>query len=322
MKSRVLVTGATGFVGSHLCAMLSQAGYRVRAAVRSGRGMPAGAAETVLTGDLNSDPDWTEAVQGVDCVVHAAARVHMLHDSPANAGLYRQANAEATRKLAAASIRAGVRRFIYLSSIKVNGEATSVRPFSAADAPAPLDDYGRSKLRAEQMLFAAAAGSGMEAIAIRPPLVYGPGVRANFLRLMSWVHRRVPLPLGSVSNARSMVSIWNLCDLIRCAVAAERSVSGVLLVSDGDDLSTPQLVRGLAAALSVPARLIPVPPLLLHAGGSLIGRSAEVSRLLGSLQVDISATQACLNWKPGLPVGMALARTAQWYLEAASKHGQ
>lgn len=322
MTVRVLVTGANGFVGSTVCATLAQAGYTVRAAVREGRSAPAGALETVVAGDLNSWFDWTRAVQDIDCVVHAAARVHIIHDSPTNARLYRRANSEATGELAAASVRAGVRRFIYLSSIKVNGEVTTMRPFTATDVPAPLDEYGDSKLRAEQVLFQIAGGSGMEAVAIRPPLVYGPGVRANFLRLMSWVHRGMPIPLGAISNARSMVSVWNLCDLIRCAIAATRPVPRVLLVSDGIDLSTPQLVRKLADALNIPARLIPVPPILLRAGGGLVGRSAEVSRLLESLQVDIDATRASLSWVPSLSIETALARTAQWYLYTVSKRGR
>lgn len=311
---RVLVTGATGFVGRALCDTLTRSGYVVRAALRSDGGVATGATESIIVGDHDSRTHWQQALQGIDCVVHAAARVHVLHDSLANASLYRETNVRGTQRLATECVEAGVRRFIYLSSIKVNGEATSGQPFSAADTPRPLDDYGVSKWQAEQALSEIAAGSGMTTIAIRPPLVYGPHVRANFLRLMSWVYKGIPLPLGAVANSRSMVSVWNLCDLIRCAIAAAATPVGVLLVSDGVDLSTPQLIRKLAAAMNRPARLMSVPVTLLKMGGLMTGKSAEIGRLVGSLQVDISATRQVLNWTPPLSVDAGLARTAHWFL--------
>lgn len=315
MTKRVLVTGATGFVGRILCEVLAQSGYTVRAAVRMGSSAPPSAAEAVTIGNLEGNIEWSQALQDVDCVVHAAARVHMLHDNPANANLYLQANAQATQRLAVACAAAGVGRLIYLSSIKVNGEATADLPFAATDVPGPLDDYGLSKLRAEQSLFEIAMRSGLQAIAIRPPLVYGPQVRANFLRLMSWVYRGIPLPLGAIANSRSMVSVWNLCDLIRCSITAPMPPAGVLLVSDGVDLSTPELIRKLAAAMNRPVRLMAVPVTLLKMGGRMTGKSAEIGRLVGSLQVDISATRHALDWTPPLSVDAGLARTAHWYLK-------
>jgi nucleoside-diphosphate-sugar epimerase len=310
----VLVTGATGFVGHALCDTLVQSGCFVRAALRSDRGIATGASESIVVGNHDSRTDWQQALDGIDCVVHAAARVHVLHDSPANADLYREINVRGTQRLAAECVRAGVRRFIYLSSIKVNGEETSGQPFTAAEAPRPLDDYGISKWQAEQALSEIAAGSRMTTIAIRPPLVYGPRVRANFLRLMSWVYNGIPLPLGAVANARSMVSIWNLCDLIRCSTAATALPASVLLVSDGVDLSTPELIRKLAVAMDRPARLMALPVTLLKMGGQITGKSAEIGRLVGSLQVDISATRQLLNWTPPLSVDAGLARTAHWFL--------
>jgi nucleoside-diphosphate-sugar epimerase len=310
----VLVTGATGFVGRALCDTLVQSGCFVRAALRSDRGVVTGATETVVVGDHDLRTQWQQALHGIDCVVHAAARVHVLHDSPANANLYRETNLRGTERLATQCVQAGVRRFIYLSSIKVNGEATGGRPFTAADAPHPLDDYGVSKWQAEQALSEIAAGSRMATIAIRPPLVYGPQVRANFLRLMSWVYKGIPLPLGAVVNSRSMVSVWNLCDLIRCSIASDAPPAGVLLVSDGLDLSTPELIRKLAAAMNRPARLMAVPVALLRMGGQMLGKSAEIGRLVGSLQVDISATRQQLGWTPPMSVDAGLARTAHWFL--------
>ena len=289
-------------------------GHRVRAAVREGSSVPDGVDEVSIVGDLGADTDWSRAVAGVDCVVHAAARVHVVNDRPENASLYLQANAYATQRLAAACVRSGVRRLVYLSSIKVNGESTFDRPYTAQDAPAPRDAYGVSKWRAEELLFEAARVSDLEVVAIRPPLVYGPGVRANFFRLMSWVHRGIPLPFAMVRNARSMVSIWNLCDLIQYVIGWAQPVSGVLLVSDGEDLSTAQLMRKLASEMKVPSRLLPVPPVLLRASGKIIGRSAEVDRLLGSLQVDSTQTCARMVWTPPLSVDASLARTVQWFL--------
>ena len=319
---RVLVTGATGFVGSVLCETLGEAGYRVRAALRSDRPVPAAIAEKTIVGDIGGATDWTAALDGVDCVVHTAARVHVMHDAATNAELYMESNVRGTAQLATASVRAGVERFVYLSSIKVNGEETPAgRCYTADDPPQPLDDYGVSKWRAEQSLREIAQGTALTFAIVRPPLVYGAGVRANFLRLMNWVHKGIPLPLGAVDNRRSLVSVWNLCSLVQHLLANERSRNRTWLVSDGEDLSTPALIRGIARAMGKPARLPAVPVGMLVAGGKLLGKESEVRRLCGSLAVDISATRSELGWSPPVSVEAALARTVDWYLRKESSRG-
>jgi nucleoside-diphosphate-sugar epimerase len=228
--------------------------------------------------------------------------------------LYLDVNAHATRRLAEAAARAGVQRFLYVSSIKVNGEETLHYPFKPVDPPNPRDDYGLSKCLGEQSLLKVAASTGMRVAIVRPPLVYGPGVRANFLRLLRWVDRGWPLPLGSINNRRSLVSVWNLCDLLRRLLEDPLPGMPTWLVSDGEDLSTPELIRRIAAAMARRANLLPCPPSVLQAAGAVLGRSAEVGRLCGSLVVDVSQTQQQLRWSPPLSVDEALARTVRWYL--------
>jgi nucleoside-diphosphate-sugar epimerase len=311
---KVLVTGGSGFVGSVLCETLARAGHQVRAVVREGKALPRGAGTRTWPGEFDADTRWEAALQDIDAVAHLAARAHVLNDPPESRGLYFKLNAEGTRALALAAARAGVRRFVYLSTVKVNGERTGDRPFGPADMPHPEDHYGESKWLGEQHLAAAAAAGGFDAFTIRSPLVYGPGVRANFLRLMDWVSRGLPLPFASIENARSMVSVSNLCDLIeRCLTCPARGTH-TLMVSDGVDLSTPGLVRLLGEALGRPARLLPVPPALLRLLGRATGRAAEVERLCSSLRVDIAETRRLLDWAPALSVEQGLASTANWYL--------
>jgi nucleoside-diphosphate-sugar epimerase len=314
MSTRVLVTGATGFVGGVLCQTLSRSGLVVRAALRSDRDVPPSIAEKVIVGDIDSRTDWGPALAGVSHVIHSAARVHLMHDSPENAQLYLETNARGTAQLAAAAVRAGVERLLYLSSIKVNGEETSGRSYSAADTPKPLDAYGMSKWQAERELHDVAAAGKLLCAIVRPPLVYGPGVRANFLRLMSWVDKQAPLPLGAVRNQRSLVSVWNLCDLLVQLLRVPLPAISTWLVSDGEDLSTPELIRRIARAMNKRARLPVVPVPLLSLAGSLLGKGAEVRRLCGSLTVDIAATRSELGWSPALSVDEGLARTVEWYL--------
>jgi nucleoside-diphosphate-sugar epimerase len=309
---RVLVTGATGFVGRMLCERLAESGYVVRAAVRTARPLPSCIAESALTGSLGTATDWGPALQGVDLVVHAAALTHVLRQTPSDRQRVDEINARGTARLAQAAAAAGVHRFVYLSSIKVNGEENGGRPYRADDTPDPQDEYARSKLEGERQLRQAAAEGGMEAVILRPPLVYGPGVRANFLRLMHWVDRGWPLPFGAIHNQRSLVNVWNLSDLIMTLLAHPRAVDGVWLVSDGEDPSTPDLVRKLGRALQRAVRLLPVPPDLLRMCGVLAGRSAEVARLCGSLTVSTAATRA-LPWSAPVPMEEALVRTAAWY---------
>lgn len=310
--TRVLLTGATGFVGSVLSQELAQAGYIVRAALRSERPVPAAIAEKVVTGDLAAATGLAAALEGVEAVIHAAARTHMLRDSPASAQRYLQVNTHATTRLAQAAAQAGVRRFIYLSSVKVNGEG-SPRAYTADDEPHPQDAYGISKWLGEKGLWEAAAPTDMEAAIVRSPLVYGPGVGANFLRLMRWVDAGWPLPFASIRNQRSLVSVWNLCDLLRRLLVHPAAPGRVWMVSDGEDLSTPQLIGQLATIMGRRVRLVPLPISALRAAATLMGAGAQIDRLCGSLRVEITQTRRALEWTPPVPLGEGLARTVAWY---------
>jgi nucleoside-diphosphate-sugar epimerase len=311
---RIFVTGATGFVGTVLCRVLADHGYVVRAAVRPGRAVPEGCSEHALIDDLVTYSQWPSALAGVDFVMHLAARAHVLNDPRQNAGRYVAINAEATQRLAQAAAEAGVRRFVYLSSIKVNGEETTGRAYTALDTPSPLDAYGESKWLGEQHVMAVANAGSMQAAIVRPPLIYGPGVRANFLRLLRWVDAERPLPLGAIHNRRSLVSIWNLCDLLIRVLESPAAAGRPWMVSDGADCSTPELIRMIATAMNRRARLLYVPVGLLQVGGLLIGKRAEIARLCGSLAVDITATRKELDWSPPLSGAEAISRTVQWYL--------
>jgi UDP-N-acetyl-alpha-D-quinovosamine dehydrogenase len=308
----VLLTGASGFVGRALAVALARADYEVRLALRGTGSGVAGTGEQVYVGDICATTDWREALRGVDGVIHSAARAHRMNDHDSAA--YIRTNTEGTTRLASQAAECGVKRLVFLSSIKVNGEETDGHAYTPADEPRPQDAYGESKLLAETSLNEIARRTGMQAVIVRLPLVYGPGVRANFLRLMRWVDRGWPLPLGCVRNRRSLVSIWNLCDLLVNVVGNPAVNQGTWMVSDGDDLSTPELIRRLAAAMHRPARLLPVPMALLGAIAALTGRSAELRRLCGSLAVDISRTRAQLGWSPPMSIDEGLSRTAAWYM--------
>lgn len=314
-SATVLVTGANGFVGQVLCPELHRSGYRVRAAVRNeqrGHGLPG---ELVAVGDLNPQTDWSAAVAHVDMVIHLAARVHVMDESASDPlAAFRAINVGATVGLAHAAAQASVKRLVYVSSIKVNGEATGSRPFTAQDLPAPQDPYGVSKWEAEQALRGIARETGLEVTIVRPPLVYGPGVGGNFARLLKLVERRIPLPLGAVNNHRSMVYVENLTSaLISCAVHPA-AAGQTFLVSDGDDLSTPGLIRNLGLMINSPARLWPVPTRVLLLAGLITRKRGEVERLIGSLRVDSSELQTSLGWTPPFPVVEGLKRTAQWFV--------
>jgi nucleoside-diphosphate-sugar epimerase len=314
---RVLVTGATGFVGRVLCSALSQDGYIVRAALREERTL-ASHDERVIVGDIGPETNWTAALEDVDFVIHAAARAHIVRDSPKNAALYFETNVAGTRALAEASMLAQVRRFIFVSSVKVNGEETTSQPFRSSDPPRSEDAYGESKRLAEMAIAELAERSRMETVVVRPPLVYGSGVRANFLRLMRWIDQGRPLPFGAINNSRSLVSVWNLCALLVNVLHNAAAPGGTWMVSDGNDVSTPELVRRLAACMGRPANLLSIPGGVLRCLGAITGRAAEVRRLCGSLQVDISATRRSLGWEPPVPLHDGLARTVAWYRAAQS----
>ncbi|WP_131671658.1 UDP-glucose 4-epimerase family protein [Pseudomonas parakoreensis] len=314
-KRRVLVTGATGFVGEAVVfRMLLDRAYAPVAAVR-GKTRLSGLCD-VVPFDLSENVELPALVQ-VDVVVHCAARVHVMSDTAADPlAKFREINVHGTARLARKAAEAGVRRFVFLSSIKVNGEATLPgMPFKADDQPAPADPYGVSKCETEECLREIGRQTGMDIVIIRPPLVYGPGVKANFLSMMSWLNKGLPLPLGALRNQRSLVALGNLVDLVVTCIAHPAAANQTFLVSDGEDLSTSGLLRRMAAALGKPALLLPVPQLLLRGAARLMGRGEMAQRLFGSLQVDINKTCSLLQWSPPISVDRALKRTAIHYLE-------
>lgn len=315
MTKAIAVTGASGFVGQALCADLRSRGMLVRPLVRAVPSLPTDA-ETVAVGDIGAETDWSAALAGVDCVIHCAARAHVLKERAVNPlAAFRVVNVVGTRKLAEKAATMGVRRLIFLSSIGVLGVNTNGRePFSIADSPAPRENYGISKWEAEETLWQVAAQTDLEVVVIRPPLVYGPGVRANFLRLLQLVKCGLPLPLGAVDNLRSLVSLDNLVDLLIRCVDHPSAAGHTFLVSDDHDISTPELIFNLADLMGRKARLLPVPPRMLRLGGRLLGRLPEIERLIGSLQVNILHTRERLNWTPPMSVEEGLYRTVRAFL--------
>ncbi|MFO1417616.1 MAG: SDR family oxidoreductase [Methylotetracoccus sp.] len=311
---RVLVTGAGGFVGRHLCRTLRSAGFSVRAAVRREVELP-DVDEVVAVGSIDEQTSWHAALRNVDFVAHLAARVHVLTERlPDPLEEFRRVNVAGTEHLARSAACSGVRRFVFVSSIKVNGESTSVgEDFSEASVPRPQDPYGMSKWEAEQALAAVGSDSGMEIVCVRPPLVYGPGVGANFRSMMRWVARGLPLPLAAVRNRRSLVYIGNLTDALARCLLSSRAAGQTFMVCDGEDLSTPDLIRRVARALSVRPRLIAVPPAVLRFSGSMLHRQPAVSRLTESLCVDGRLIRTELGWSSPFSVDQGLAETADWF---------
>jgi len=305
-----LITGATGFVGSGLIARLAQEGVATLACVRHDKGSMQEGVRVVPVAELTAHTHWRQVLAGVNSVVHCAARVHVMHGTTADPlTAFRAVNVDGTLNLARQAAAAGVKRFVSISSVKVIGESTQLgRAFTEADAPNPQDAYGQSKHEAEQGLRQLSADTGMEVVTIRPPLVYGPGVKANFAALMRAVQRGLPLPLGAVHNQRSLVALDNLVDFIVTCITHPQAANQTFLVSDGQDLSTTELVRGMAQAAGVSARLLPVPVWALQAGASLLGKGYAVQRLCGNLQVDISKARNLLGWVPPVSVEEGLRR--------------
>lgn len=307
--SKVLITGANGFVGSALVRHFN--GRRdivVRAACRSAAAVPG---PVLRVADLGPNTDWRHALDGIDVVIHCAARVHVMKDQARNPlDEFRLANVEGTRSLATQALAAGVRRLVFVSSIKVNGESTTgMPPFSHRSPPAPEDAYGMSKWEAEEALWRIAEETGLEVVVVRPPLVYGPGVRANFQRLMHVVRRGIPLPFGAVNNARSMVYVSNLVSLLdRCATHPAAAMQ-TFLTADGWDLSTRELIMQLASAMRRRPRLVAIPPSLMRGAAVLLGKKDLAERLLGSLQVDASYTCKMLDWAPPFTVEQGMRAT-------------
>lgn len=306
---RVLTTGATGFVGAGVVLRLVKQGFYVTAPVRDSANCGSLPVHMPVVGNLDDESNWESALESVDVVVHCAARAHIMKDElPDPLIEYRRVNVEGTLNLARQAVKAGVKRFVYISSIKVNGETTPKNtPFKSDDACLPEDSYGVSKLEAERGLQSLAIETGLEVVIIRPPLVYGPGAKGNFAIMLKLVEKGVPLPLGAVHNKRSLVALDNLVDLIVTCIEHPAAANQVFLAGDGNDLSTTELLRGVAHAMGRKSRLIPVPTGLLMAGASLLGKKAMGQRLLGSLQVDISKTRDLLGWQPPLSVEEGLA---------------
>lgn len=309
----VLLTGASGFVGKAVLDAAKRRGVEARPVFRS-LASANGYSGAVLVPRLDGEADLSQALPGVDVVIHAAARAHVMREEALDPLTeYRRVNVQGTSNLARQAAAAGVRRFVFISSIKVNGEGTLPgRPYTAEDAPAPEDPYGISKTEAETELRRIAQETGMEVTIIRPPLIYGPGVKGNFSSLINWVRRGLPLPLGGVThNRRSLVGLDNLVDLIWVCVEHPKAANQTFLISDGEDLSTTELLRRIGKALSQPARLLWVPAGLIALIASMLGKRVISQRLLGSLQVDISKTCEVLDWKPIVAVDEGLRRAVE-----------
>ncbi|MNO85298.1 3 beta-hydroxysteroid dehydrogenase/Delta 5--_4-isomerase [compost metagenome] len=318
---KFFITGANGFVGGRLVKILSQdADSEVVAAVRTLPESQVVKVDYQVT-DYTSFDKLSVQLHGVDCVVHAAARVHVMNEAAVDPlEAFRKVNVEGTLRLAKAASLAGVKRFIFISSIKVNGESTLPgQPYTADAIPAPVDPYGISKEEAERGLRALERESALEVVIIRPVLVYGPGVKANFRSMMNWLYKRVPLPFGAIDNRRSLVFVDNLVDLIKVCTVHPGAAGHTFLASDGDDISTTQLLRKIALALGVRPMLLGIPTWVLRLVASSLGKKSISQRLCGSLQVDIRKNQRLLNWTPPIPVDAALQITAQDFKERLKK---
>jgi nucleoside-diphosphate-sugar epimerase len=312
MSSHLLVTGANGFVGKVLCKELLKHNYSVRAAIRRGVIFD-DCSDTVTIPVIGADTDWNAALADVDVVIHLAARVHIMNDSVSNPlAEFRKTNVDATLILAKQAVTAGVKRFIFISSVKVNGEFTNIgEPFKETDLPMPNDFYGLSKYEAEQGLLALAKETGLEVVIIRPPLIYGPGVKANFASMLRVLKKGLPLPLGAIHNKRSFVYIGNLVSLLLLCINHPRAVNQIFFVSDGQDLSTTELLKICANAFNIKAWLIPVPSRLIAVVASVLGKSDIAQRLCGTLQIDISKAKNILGWRPVVTVLDGLEATTK-----------
>ncbi len=311
--AKVVVTGANGFIGKAVCDWLVDAGHAVTATVRA----PDRAAtnvryQTAVVGEVHGDTDWRHCLMGTEFIIHLAARTGDAVNSQ-DAATLKRVNVEGTEALARQAAAVGVRRLVYVSSIKVNGERTREWPFASHDRPAPQSTYAESKLEAEQVLWRAANETGLEAVIVRPPLVYGPGVKGNFLRLMQVVDRGLPLPVASINNLRSLIALDNLADFLGVCMKNASAVGQTFSIADGEDLSTPELMRRVAAAMSRPFRVWPVPPVLLRMAANVVGKGQWFGRLCDSLQVSNEAACEQLNWHPPVTIDEALLRTVEWY---------
>ena len=311
---RLLITGASGFVGQTLCQQALTQCFNVRGVLRKHGNLPQGI-QTVNVGEIHGSTDWTAALQDVDIVIHLAARVHLMNDKSLDPlAEYRKVNVQGTENLAIQAALAGVKRLVFVSSIKVNGETTSVdNKFTDAAPPAPQDPYSISKYEAEKILHRTAEKTGIEIVILRLPLVYGPGVKGNFLQMLKILNKGIPLPFASVSNLRSLLYVDNLVDALLVCATHQAASGQTYHVSDGQDISTPDLLRQLGKAMGRPARLFTCPPALLKLAGHLIGKSSQIERLLGSFRVDSGKIKIELNWRPPCSLGEGLLKTGAWF---------
>ena len=314
LMKKILVTGATGFIGRPLCKRLKDDGHEIRITLMSpDETIPKGVSETVVIGDIAKGVYWGKAVAGVDVVIHLAARVHHMREGIENPYLlYRKVNTEGTISLAEEAILAGVKRIIFISTVKVHGEGSD-SSYCESDACLTEDPYALSKLKAEQALSEIGKGNAIEVVIFRPPLIYGPGVRANFLRLLRFVDKGYPWPFGRLLNGRSILYVGNMVDAIALVVEHSAAAGGIFLISDGENLSTPELYRRIAFSLGRRAVIFPFDGSLFALVLRAIGRGDLARRLLGSLTVDTSKIQNTLGWKPKFSIGEGLAETAKWY---------
>lgn len=320
-KPRLLITGTTGFLGKQLVDILHGQNQVIKVTMRKESVNPLG--QEVIISSIDKSTNWTDAVQFVDCVIHCAARVHVMNDSSSNPlEEFREVNTRGTLNLAQQAADAGIKRFIFISSVKVNGESTDIgKPFKADDHHIPTDPYGLSKYEAEVGLRKIAKETGMEVVIIRPTLVYGSGVKANFASLLNLVYKGLPLPFGCITtNKRSLVSVNNLVDLIITCIDHPKAANQVFLVSDDNDVSTASMVKHMSRALGKPNRMLLVPLWCYHLAGKIFAKKDVVNRLLGSLQVDISHTKETLNWKPPQSLEDGFKETAVSFLNTKQKN--
>ncbi|MEQ1742436.1 MAG: SDR family oxidoreductase [Candidatus Nitrotoga sp.] len=317
---KFMISGAGGFVGKALCDELLRRGQSVSAAVRSGNSLIENT-EVKIVGAIDGETNWADALRDVDVVIHLAARVHVMRENATDPlAEFLQVNLYGTSNLARQAASSGVKRFVYVSSIKVNGEQTSAtQPFTELDEPSPQDFYSISKWQAEQALWRIAQETGLEMVVVRPPLVYGPGVKGNFAQMLAVIAKRFPLPLASVDNRRSLIYVENLVDALIACATHSAAVGQTCLVSDGEDISTPDLLRQLGDAMGCPAHILPFPPSWLLMLGKLFGKSDQVERLLGSLQVDSGKIRRDLNWVPPYTLQQGLQATAELHRRLGKK---
>lgn len=314
-KTRLLVTGASGFVGTALCDQLIDRGYRVSAVLRNSSKFNNRDCEIFNMHCLSANTDWTNTLNGVTTVIHLAARVHVMRDDTVNpVEEFRRVNVDGTEHLARSAAESGVKRFVYISSIKVNGEvARDGKKFIEEDWPYPQDPYGISKWESEKVLHRIAEETGLEVVIVRPPLVYGAGVKGNFAQMLKVLATRLPLPFASIENQRSLVYVGNLVDALIACATHPAATGQTYLIRDGEDISTPDLLRHLGIAMGRPARLFSFPPSLLTWAAAAVGRAEQLRRLTGSLQVDDAKIRRELNWTPPFTLQQGLHETAKWY---------